>query len=295
MEDDDRAYALTLVAAEGFALTDVLIDRVRARVFGAEPVVLSAGRAVDIACEGAPRLDRVRAALDGAPVDVLSVPAAGRRKRLLVADMDGTIVEGETLDALAERAGTGALVAAITRRSMDGEIDFAAALRARVATLRGLPLAALDDTWRTVTPSPGARALVATMRRAGATTALVSGGFTAFTVRVAALCGFDAHHANVLLDDGACLTGAVREPILDPEAKRETMRRLAAAHGITPAETLAVGDGANDLPMLQAAGLGIGYRPKKVVADAVPNRIHHADLTALLYAQGFHEEEIVKP
>ena len=292
MDDDDRPYALTLVAAEGFALTAAVVDRARARVFGAEPESLSAGRAVDIACEGAPRLDRVRAALGGAPVDALAVPAADRRKRLLVADMDGTIVREETLDELARRAGTGALVRAITVRSMNGEIDFATSLRARVETLRGLPLAALEETWRGITPSPGARALVATMRQAGAATALVSGGFTVFSNRVASLCGFDVHHANVLLDDGAALTGAVADPVLDPDGKRDILHRLAAEHGIAIADTLAIGDGANDIPMLLAAGIGVGIRPKAVVAEAVPNRIEHADLRALLYVQGYHDDEI---
>ncbi len=292
MDDDDRPHALTLVAADGFALTTALIDRVRARVFGAEPAVLSPGRAVAIPCEGAPRLDRVRSALGDAPVDALAVPEAALRKRLLVADMDGTIVGEETLDELSRRAGSGDRVRAITRQSMNGEIDFATALRLRVETLRTLPLAALDDTWRGITPSPGARTLIATMRAGGARTALVSGGFTFFTGRVASLCGFDSHHANVLLDDGDTLTGAVAEPILGADGKRDILCRLAAEHGIEIADTLAIGDGANDIPMLRTAGLGVGIRPKPVVADAVPNRIVHADLRALLYVQGYRDDEI---
>ena len=293
MDDDDRAHVVTLVAGDGFALTAALIDRVRARVFGAEPDVLAPGRAVDIPCEGRPALDRLRRALDGAPVDLFATPAAGRRKRLLVADMDGTVVREETLDELARRAGAGEAVAAITRLSMDGAIDFAEALRQRVATLRGLPLASLEDTWRDVTLNPGARSLVATMRASGATTALVSGGFSFFTGRVAASCGFDIHHSNTLVDDGERLTGAVTEPILDRDAKRAALLALADAAHLPPDATLAVGDGANDLAMLAAAGLGIGYRPKPVVAAAIAHRVEHADLLALLYAQGFHHDEIV--
>ena len=169
--------------------------------------------------------------------------------------MDSTVVTGETLDELAAQAGLGEQVASITRRSMNGEIDFREALRARVAMLAGLELSALEATWRGTRLTPGARTLVATMRAHGARAALVSGGFTAFTSRVAALCGFDEHHANVLLDDGTRLTGAVAEPILDRDAKFFAMRRMAEAAGLTEADCLAVGDGANDLGMLRAAGL----------------------------------------
>ncbi len=293
-DDDDGAFVLTLVAGAERLLDQALIDRIRARVFGGEPKILSPGRAVDIPCEGAPRLDRLRRALDGAPVDLFATRPEGRRKRLLLADMDGTIVREETLDELARRAGTGALVAAVTERSMDGALDFAASLRLRVETLRGLPLSALEDTWRDVTLTAGARALVATMRADGATCALVSGGFTFFSTRVAALCGFHLHHANVLLDDGARLTGAVAEPILDRDAKRDMLLNLAGEAGLPLMATLAVGDGANDLGMLREAGLAIGFRPKQVVAEAIANRIEHADLRAVLYAQGFRDDEIVE-
>ena len=234
-----------------------------------------------------PDLDRPRAALEGAPVDVLVGPAEGRRRRMLVADMDSTIVTGETLDELAEFAGFGAQVAAITERSMNGEIDFREALRARVAMLAGLDLSAIEATLGRVRLTPGARTLVATMRAHGARAALVSGGFTAFTSRVAALCGFDEHHANVLLDDGAKLTGAVAEPILDRDSKRATLRRMAQSASLSEADCLAVGDGANDLSMLRAAGLGIAYRAKPVVTREIANRVDHADLRALLFAQGY--------
>ena len=283
-------HVLTLVAGEAGALSPRLVARMREAAGGGTPDALAPGLAVDIPLAAAPDLGHLRAALAGEPVDLLTTAIAGRRRKLLVADMDSTIITGETLDELAVLAGTGDLVAAITRRSMNGELDFADALRARVATLAGAKLALLDAAWRDVRLEPGARALVATMRRNGARCALVSGGFTFFTDRVAQLCGFDAAFANVLLDDGAVLTGTVAEPVLDRGAKLAIMRRLAA--DLAPHETLAVGDGANDLDMLRGAGLGIAFRPKPVLAAAVANRVEHADLRALLFAQGYRGHEI---
>ena len=177
---------------------------------------------------------------------------------------------------------------------MNGEIDFAAALIERVLTLRGVPLQALHDTWAETELNPGARALVATMRRHGALCALVSGGFTFFTGRVATLCGFDGHRANVLLDDGAALTGEVRRPILDRNSKRLALADYATERRARLSATLAVGDGANDLAMLQAAGLGIAYRPKPILDEAIANRIEHADLRALLFAQGYKASDITE-
>jgi phosphoserine phosphatase len=283
------SYVLTLVAArERIVLTQAIIDRVRdAAGGGLTPVLLSPGEAADI--PGVPNDDlaAARLALEGAPIDILATRARGRRKQLLVADMDSTIVTGETLDELAAQAGAGEAVSAITRRSMNGEIDFAEALRARVAMLRGLPLSALDATWRGVSLTPGARTLVATMRAHGARAALVSGGFTYFTERVAALCGFHSHHANVLLDDGAVLTGEVAEPILDQGAKLAALQALGKAASLRRASSLAVGDGANDLAMLKAAGLGIAFRARPIVAAELRNRVDFADLRALLFAQGY--------
>jgi phosphoserine phosphatase len=290
-------YVLTLVAArEATMLTQGTIDAVRDAVGGGlTPVVLSPGEAADIPGLAGDMQAAARAALGAAPVDVLVTRARGRRRRLLVADMDSTIVTGETLDELAAQAGLGERVAAITRRSMNGEIDFREALRARVAMLAGLDLAALEATWRGVALMPGARTLVATMRAHGARAALVSGGFTWFTARVAAQCGFDSHHANVLLDDGARLTGRVGEPILDRDAKLATLRALACGAGLRVGACLAVGDGANDLAMLKAAGLGIAFRAKPVVAAEVANRVDHADLRALLFAQGYPASRFVEP
>ena len=287
-------HIVTLVAArDASTLHPATIQRVRDAVRGGTPIPLSPGEAADIACPGKPDMDAVRAALEGEAVDALAVHSRGRRKGLLVADMDSTIVTGETLDELAAVAGVGERVAAITKRSMAGEIDFAAALRERVALLQGVDLAALERTWAGVTLTPGARVLVATMRAHNATAALVSGGFTFFTERVAALCGFDVHRANTLLDDGAALTGAVGEPVLDRDAKLAALQELAAARGLKLGATLAVGDGANDLAMVTAAGMGVAFHAKPVVAAAARFRVDHADLRALLFAQGYQASVFV--
>jgi len=283
-------HILTLIARDQ-ALSPTVLARVRDVVGGEEPVILSPGEAADIPCPGpgAP----IAEALAGLPIDWAILPAANRRKRLLVADMDSTIVTSETLDELAAAAGHGAAVAAITRRSMAGEVDFASALRERVAMLRGLTLDALDRTLARTALMPGAATLVRTMRAHGAYTALVSGGFTWFTGRIATQAGFDTHRANVLLDDGTALTGHVGEPILDRDAKRTALLELAAACGITVADALAVGDGANDLAMIETAGLGVAYHAKPIVAGAARVRIEHCDLRALLFLQGYRATEFV--
>lgn len=280
------------MAARDAGLSSGLVQSVRDAVRGGAVCILADGEALDIALPDAPDMAAVRAAIAGAPVDAVCQPAAGRRKHLLVADMDSTVVTTETLDELAEFAGCGQQVAALTRRSMNGEIDFREALRTRVAMLRGLTLEALEATWARVRLTPGARSLVATMRAHGALTALVSGGFTFFTGRVAEAAGFDVHRANVLIDDGTALTGAVAEPILDRDAKRTTLEALAAERGLAPAATLAVGDGANDLAMLDAAGLGVAYHARPTVAAVARARIDHTDLRALLYVQGYAAGEI---
>ena len=286
-------YILTLVAPrEAAVLSDGLIARVRSAVAAGPPDMLSPGEAADLPLGAEPDPAVLQAALDGAPVDAIVTAAAERRKRLLVADMDSTIVTGETLDELADFAGLKPQIAAITARAMNGELDFKAALRERVAMLTGLPVDALEQTWRRVRLTPGARELVATMRAHGALTALVSGGFSFFTERVAAACGFDLHRSNVLLDDGSALTGRVAEPILDRDTKLSMLTGLAAQRGLPASATLAVGDGANDLDMLRAAGLGVAFRAKPVVAAAARARVDHTDLRALLFAQGYRAGEI---
>ncbi len=288
------AQILTLVADRAAtSLTPAIVARARDAAGGAEPVTLSPGEAVDLKMADAADLDAVRAALGDAPIDAIATTTENRRKRLLVADMDSTIVTGETLDELADFAGLKQRIAAITARAMNGELDFKSALRERVAMLHGLPVEALEQTWQRVRLTPGAGELVATMRAHGAYAALVSGGFTFFTSRVAALVGFDMHRANVLLDDGTVLTGLVAEPILDRDTKLDTLTRLAAERGLPMAATLAVGDGANDLDMLRAAGLGVAFRAKPIVAAAARARVDHAGLRALLFAQGYRREDIV--
>jgi len=283
------SYILTLVAArDATTLTATMVDAVRDAVGGgATPVTLADGEAAEFRANTTPDLALARAALAGAPVDVLVTRTRGRRRALLLADMDSTIVTSETLDELAVFAGIGEKIAAITARSMNGELDFKQALRERVGMLKGLHLSALEKTWAATRLTPGAATLVATMRKFGATTALVSGGFTFFTSRVAAQIGFDIHRANTLLDNGTALTGAVGEPILDRDAKLATLHELAEARRLRLQATLAVGDGANDLGMLKAAGLGVAFRAKPVVAAEVANRVDHADLRALLFAQGY--------
>jgi phosphoserine phosphatase len=285
-------HTLTLVAAEP-PLDPAILARVRDAVGGGEPDALAPGEAADIALDGAPDMEAVREALAGAAIDAIAAPTQDRRKQLLIADMDSTIVTSETLDELADFAGLKEPIAAITRRAMNGEIDFAQALRERVAMLRDLPLDALERTWQRIELTPGARELVATMRANGALTVLVSGGFSYFTDRLAGRVGFDVHRANTLLDDGRALIGRVAEPILDRNAKLQTLRALAAERGLRMAQTLAVGDGANDLGMLREAGLGVAFHAKPVVASAVTARIDHASLRALLFAQGYRAGEIV--
>jgi phosphoserine phosphatase len=253
--------------------------------------------AFDIAFAGNPTavLTRARAIAAGRTADINIVAADRRRKKLLIADMDSTIIGCECLDELADMAGLKPKVAAITERAMRGEIEFAPALRERVALLKGLPLAALDRVYaERVRLNPGARALVATMRAHGAKTLLVSGGFSFFTRRVAAAAGFESEQANNLLDDGNALLGTVAEPILGREAKLKALEDEAHALGIPCADTLAVGDGANDLGMIGRAGLGVAYHAKPIVAEAAGASIVHGDLTGLLYLQGYRQDEIVE-
>lgn len=223
-------------------------------------------------------------------VDYAILPSENRRKRLLIADMDSTIIGQECLDEVAGAVGIKAQVAAITERAMRGELNFEDALRERIGLLLGLPETSLAEVLETrIALNPGARELVGTMRANGAATVLVSGGFTFFTGAIAARAGFDTHRGNVLLFDNGELTG-VAEPILGREAKRETLLQQTRAHDIALADVLAVGDGANDLAMLELAGLGVAYHAKPVVAAQADASIRHCDLTALLYLQGYAQD-----
>lgn len=227
-------------------------------------------------------------------LDAVVVAAAGRRKKLLVADMESTMIENEMLDELADFLGLREKIAGITARAMNGEIDFAAALRERVGLLKGLPIARLDEAAKRIRYTPGGATLVATMKKHGAHCALVSGGFTYFTALVRKALGFDLDAANTLTLDGDRLAGTVEPPILGKEAKLATLERLAAQHGLSTEQALSVGDGANDLPMLKAAGLGVAFHAKPVVGAAVPARVDYGDLRALLYLQGYRRTDFVE-
>lgn len=293
------AQVLTLIAGAGTELEEPVIAAARATLkeAGAEPAPLSwlaPGIACDIpfaGAEGRAVEAALRPRLEGLPVDLAAQPASGRRKRLLVADMESTIVTRELTDELAVLAGMGERIAAMTAASMRGEVDFAASLRERIALLAGQPARLLERVKDLIELSPGAHTLVQTMKAHGARTALVSGGFDVFTAVAAAACGFDEHHANRLVLKNGALTGEIGEPILDRSAKQAILARLAAALGATPADAAAVGDGANDIPMIEAAGMGVAYRGKPKTAAAARFRLDHADLTGLLYLQGYQAQE----
>jgi phosphoserine phosphatase len=237
---------------------------------------------------------RLRQARGDLPIDIVVQPQAARRKKLFLADMDSTVIGQECVDELADLAGLKARVAAITERAMRGEIEFEPALRERVALLKGLPVSAIDEVLnKRITPTPGGRELVATMRAHGAYTCLISGGFTLFTRAVAAMIGFQEDRANELKVEDGKLTGEVAEPILGRAAKLATLVELREAFDLDDIDTLAVGDGANDLDMVREAGLGVAYHAKPAVAAAAATRIDHGDLTALLYAQGYRRDEFV--
>lgn len=289
--------AITLVCnPETEALDDDLVDEAMHRLLergGGEVMrrTLSEGVAEDFIVDAKLSRADAEAALSDLiadkPIDIVVQPAEHRRKRLLIADMDSTIIGQECIDELADFAGLKAEISAITERAMRGELDFEAALTTRVGMLKGLPEAVLEESFRTrITLNPGAKTLVATMNKLGATTVLVSGGFTYFVERIARLAGFQQFQANELLIENGALTGEVRTPILGREAKERALRHFAKANSVPLAETLAIGDGANDLDMIGAAGLGVAYRAKPKVAAAADASIVHSDLTALLYAQG---------
>jgi phosphoserine phosphatase len=284
------------------ALDDALLAHARAMLPSPEAVQwLDPGIAADIVFsvqgENDNRViaDQMRDALAGSRIDVVVQPTARRRKRLIVADMDSTMIGQECIDELADLVGQKARVAAITERAMRGEIAFAPALRERVSLLRGLPASVIDEVIASrITLTSGAKTLIATMRANGAYTCLVSGGFTAFTDKIADAIGFDETSANDLLVDATGkLAGSVAEPILGREAKLATLIALRGRLGLEATETLAIGDGANDLDMIQAAGLGVAFHAKPAVAAAAAARIDHGDLTALLFVQGYRRQEFV--
>ncbi|GAB5471480.1 MAG: phosphoserine phosphatase SerB [Rhodospirillales bacterium] len=234
-----------------------------------------------------------RAALGAAPVDLAAQALQDRRKKVLVADMDSTVITSETLDDMADHAGLAEEVSAITRQTMNGELPFEESLRQRVAMLRDLPLQALNDVVAGVTLTAGARSMVRSLRAQGCYTVLCSGGFTFCTGPVAELCGFHEHHANVLLHAEGRLTGKVSEPILGRDAKVERLNRVLKERRLKPQEAAAIGDGANDIALLGAVGLGVAFRGKPAVREAASYHIDHGDLTAMLFFQGLRETELI--
>jgi phosphoserine phosphatase len=280
---------LTADPASG-ALDESACRRVR-NIIENEPRWLAPGAALLFEAEASVTRQLIEPTLSGLPIDINVVPACGRAKKLLVADMDSTVIEQEMIDELASLTGRRDEVAAITLATMRGELDFKQSLRHRVALLAGLTMAHLEEAAARMRPMAGAAALVPTMRANGAVTALVSGGFTIFVERVATRLAFDRHFGNVLEVEAGRLTGHVLEPILDATAKRNLLLDLADEYGLAAANVIAVGDGANDLPMLEAAGLGVAFRAKPAVRTAMLNSptgavIDYADLAALLYLQG---------
>ncbi len=294
-------FVLTLIAADGTALNVEMMEGVRdaLRSLGAETGSLD-WLAPDHACDisfnniAPDQADAAaRHVIGTQTIDCIAQETEGRRKSLLLADMDSTMVTSETLDDLAAQTGLGEVIADITARTMNGELDFAESVKERVMMLKGLPESALEVAYHQLELSPGATTAVKTMKANGTHCLLISGGFTYFTSRVAERIGFHEHMANDFMIEDGKLTGGVSEPVLTKEVKLETLIARAGSMGISTTASVCVGDGANDVPMLKAAGLGVAYRGKPSVVAEIPARLDHADLTGLLYAQGYRREEFV--
>ncbi|MGB0798038.1 MAG: phosphoserine phosphatase SerB [Planktomarina sp.] len=289
-------FTVTLICNPNRTDLDItLIENLRNAWGGGDAIWLNTGEAAEFPLPYLPENQwTVWQDLQGIGVDLVIQPTKGRKKQMLLADMDSTMIQQECIDELAAEAGVGNHVADITARAMNGELDFDTALRERVGLLAGLDVNVIDHVLATrITLMPGGPALLATMKANGANAALVSGGFTDFTSHIAQTLGFDQDRANTLIQKNGKLTGEVGTPILGRDAKVQTLNEITQAHNLTPADVIAVGDGANDLGMLQAAGTGVALHAKPVVQDQVQVRINHGDLTALLYIQGYSMADFV--
>ncbi len=295
------AFVATLIAnPSNPVLVPVIAEQAAEAVKASGLYWLADGIACDIALRDDTDLQaaeaNILAVIGSERIDLVIQETETRRKKLLIADMDSTMIGQECIDELAAEVGLKDKVAEITARAMNGEIAFEPALRERVALLKGLPLSVVDDVIaRRITLTPGGPELIATMKAKGYYTALVSGGFTVFTSRIGATLGFDENRANILLEENGSLTGFVAEPILGKQAKVDALNDIADKLGISADDALAVGDGANDLGMLQLAGSGVALHAKPTVSAQARMRIDHGDLTALLYIQGYRKTDFIKP
>jgi phosphoserine phosphatase len=293
------AFVATLIAhPSNPVLNPTIAERAAEAVNASGLYWLADGIACDIALRDGDDIDvaetRLRSLTGSAPIDIVVQQAETRRKRFLIADMDSTMIGQECIDELADVVGLKDKVATITARAMNGEIAFEPALRERVALLKGLPISVVDEVIaKRITLTSGGHELIATMKAKGHHAALVSGGFTVFTSRIAAMLGFNENRANILIEKDGILTGEVAEPILGKQAKVDALEEISARLGITPDDVIAVGDGANDLGMLEIAGAGVALHAKPTVAAQAKMRIDHGDLTALLYIQGYRKSDFV--
>lgn len=290
-------YVVTLITNPAMHLEPELVSSLRNALGGGDAIWLHPNQAAEFVIPTAPdHAADIWADLQTEGVDMVLQPMEGRRKKMLLADMDSTMIRQECIDELAAEAGVGPRVAEITARAMNGELDFDGALRERVALLKGLDVSVITHVLnKRIHLMPGGPVLLATMKANGAYAALVSGGFTAFTAAIAAKLGFDENRANTLCAENGKLTGAVGHPILGREAKVEALHDITARLGLAPEDVLAVGDGANDLGMLQLAGTGVALHAKPTVQAQAKHRINHGDLTALLYLQGYGVTDFVTP
>ncbi len=289
-------FTVTLLTNSAMFLDRELVTNLRNAMGGGDAIWLDPNHAAEFEVAKIPKgIDTVWKSLSAEGVDLVVQPSGQRKRRMLLADMDSTMIQQECIDELAAEAGVGDRVAAITARAMNGELDFEAALIERVGLLKGLPEATIETVLeKRITLMPGGTTLLATMRANGAHCALVSGGFTAFTSAIAAKLGFHENHANTLLVEGGKLTGDVTRPILGRDAKVEALQSISQAQGLAPSDVLAVGDGANDLGMLQLAGTGVALHAKPTVQEQADIRINHGDLTALLFIQGYTKADFVQ-